>query len=207
MKLRELQRLVERYVTPAFRELKLSRDLLVRWDGDPIVRGFVFDRSQTHGSVVRLEAFAQPLFIPSDVVQLSVGATLGEFEFDDHDTEAVMAELLARAENEGRAFLARVSDCLSLTQTVLEMPEDRMDPNLGGEIRASCMIWIGRTADAKAELEAVAHRLRDFGVEWEFDLLNRVTQLLQTLERSPDEARDLLRTRAEETARALCLPS
>lgn len=206
MKLRELQRLVDRHVAPAFRELKLSRDLLVRWDGDPIVRGFVFDRSQMHGSVVRVEAFAQPLFIPSEVIHLSLGTTLGEFEFDDHDTKALMAEILARAEKEGRAFLARVSDCAALAKTVLEMPEDRMDPNLGGEIRACCMIWIGRTGDGRTELEAVADRLRDFGVEWEFDLLDRVTQLLQTLERSPDEARDLLRTRAEETARALGLP-
>jgi hypothetical protein len=38
MKLREVQRLISLYVRPRFPELQLVDDLVVRWDGDPILR-------------------------------------------------------------------------------------------------------------------------------------------------------------------------
>lgn len=208
MKLRRLERLVERHIAPAFPELKLSRDLLVRFDGDPIVRGFVFDRSQMHGSIVRLDVFAQPLFVPAEGIFLSVATTLGEFVFDEDDATdaAVMTEMLALAETDGRSFLSSVSDCASLAQVVLEMPPDRMDDRLGAEIRAYCLLWTGRIGDAARELDELAENLRDFEVDWEFDALNRVKEVRQALRRSEAEARELLSAWAQGTTRALGLP-
>ena len=206
MKLRGVQRLISRYVAPSFPELQLSRDLLVRWDGDPIVRGFVFDRSQMNNDIVRLDAFAQPLFVPVEYVSLGVAKTLGDFLFDDRANEPeVTAQMLARAEREGRLFLETVSDCASLADTVLKMPGDRIDPRLGGEIRAYCLLWTGRTDAAIAQLDDLIEQLRDFQVEYELELLDRVKRVRQALERSEDEARELLRSWSAQTAKALGL--
>lgn len=207
MKRRRVERLVKRHIAPSFPELTLVRDLLVRWDGDPIVRGFAFDRSRMHASLVRMEVFAQPLFVPADVVALSVAQELGQFLFDEVASEVELLEgMRALAEHEGRAFLRRVSDCAALAQTVRAMPPDRMDDRLGDEIRAYCMVWLGRTAEAHAVLEVLIHELRAFEVEYEFELLSRVRHVKQTLERSDREAHELLRTWADGTARALGLP-
>ena len=206
MRRRRIESLVKRHIAPSFPELTLVRDLLVRWDGDPIVRGFVFRRSGAHTSMVRMEVFAQPLFVPADVIGLSVAQELGQFLFDEVASEIELLEgMRALAEHEGRAFLRRVSDCAALAQTVRAMPSDRMDDRLGDEIRAYCMIWLGRTAEAQAVLEVLIHELRAFEVEYEFELLSRVRHVKQTLERSDREARDLLRTWAGGTARALGL--
>ena len=206
MRRRRVESLVKRHIAPSFPELTLVRDLLVRWDGDPIVRGFAFARSQMHASLVRMEVFAQPLFVPADAVGLSVAQELGQFLFDDVASEIELLEgMRALAEHEGRAFLQRVSDCAALAQTVPAMPPERMDDRLGDEIRAYCMIWLGRTAEAQAVLEVLIHELRAFEVEYEFELLSRVRHVKQTLERSDHEARELLKTWAGGTARALRL--
>lgn len=207
MSRRRVERLVERHIAPSFPELTLVRDLLVRWDGDPILRGFAFHRSRMHASMVRMEVFAQPLFVPADVVGRAVAQELGQFLFDDVASEIELLEAMrALAEHEGRAFLRRVSDCAALAQTVPAMPPDRMDDRLGDEIRAYCMVWLGRTAEARAVLDVLIHELRAFEVESELALLGRVRHVRQTLARSDHAARELLRTWADGTARALGLP-
>ena len=207
MNRRRVERLVKRHIAPSFPELTLVRDLLVRWDGDPIVRGFVFRRSRAHSSPVRMEVFAQPLLVPADVIGLSVAQELGQFLFDDVASEIELLEgMRALAEHEGRTFLGRVSDCGALAQTVPAMPPDRMDGRLGDESRAYCMVWLGRTAEARDVLDVLIHELRAFEVEYEFELLSRVRHVKQTLERSEHEARDLLSAWADGTSRALGLP-
>jgi hypothetical protein len=201
-----IESLVKRHIAPSFPELTLVRDLLVRWDGDPIVRGFAFARSRTHASMVRMEVFAQPLFVPANVVGGSLTQELGQFLFDEVASEIELLEgMRALAEHEGQAFLRRVSDCSALAQTVPSMAAARMDDRLGDEIRAYCMVWLGRTAEARAVLDVLIHELRAFELESEFELLSRVRHVKQTLERSDDEARELLAKWAQGTARALRL--
>ncbi|CAN5275531.1 hypothetical protein BH20ACT16_BH20ACT16_04350 [soil metagenome] len=206
MKLREVQRLIGAYIAPSFPELRLSGDMLVRWDGDPIVRGFVFDRSQAHKEMVRLHVFAQPLFVPADVIYLSVAETLGDFLFDDPEKEADrMEEVLRRAEHEGRCFLERVSDCCSLAETMLTWPRGLMDEDLSGEIRAYCLLWSGRADEAAAQLDVVIDQLREFEVESELETLTQVTQIRKALGRSDAKAHELLETWASQTKEALQL--
>jgi hypothetical protein len=207
MKLREVQRLIRRYVAPSFPELQLKGDMLVRWDGDPILRGFVFERLQMNEDMVRLHAFAQPLLVPADVVCLSVGAPLGDYVFDDGNESEVMTQLLERAEREGRAILDRVSDCSSLAENVEDITEGRLDRDLSGEIRAYCLLWSGRPEEAADALDDVIEQLREFEVESELGTLTQVTQVREALERSEEEARALLQAWAEQTAQALRLPA
>lgn len=208
MKLREVRRLISRYVAPSFPELQIVEDMLVRWDGEPILRGFVFERSQMNKDMVRLHAFAQPLFVPSEFVYLSVGEPLGDFLLDeDSDEGEVMAEILERAERDGRGILERVSDCSSLADNVMEITSGRMGRDLSGEIRAYCLVWIGRTDEAVAQLDEVIEQLRRFELEYELETLTQVTQVRQALERSEDEARALLEEWATKTAQALKLPA
>jgi hypothetical protein len=207
MKLREVQRLISLYVRPRFPELRLVDDLVVRWDGDPILRGFAVERLQMNPDMVRLHAFAQPLFVPADVVYLSVGTPLGDYVFDDGNEGEVMAQLLERAEREGRAILDRVSDCSSLAENVKDITEGRLDRDLSGEIRAYCLLWSGRPEEAADELDDVIERLREFEVESELGTLTQVTQVREALERSEEEARALLQAWAEQTAQALRLPA
>ena len=203
MKRREIQRLVQQYLAPSFPELELTGDLLARWDGDPIARGFVFDR---HAGFVRLEAWAQPLFVPADDVSLGIAQTLGDFWLDgDADESTVAAEMLQRAESVGRAFLDRVSDCSSLAQTVLEMPGDRMDPSHAAQVSGYCLIWLGRAEEAAHQLDHAIEELHPIEAEWDLELLGEIKLVCETLERSEDEARALLDARARETARALKL--
>lgn len=206
MKLREAQRLISQYLAPSFSELQPARDMLVRWDGDPILRGFVLVRSQMHKDMVRLYAFAQPLFVPAEVIYLSIGRTLGDFLLGEGTDESeIMREMLSRAEHDGWAFLERVSSCSSLAENVLELTRDQLDEDLSGEIRAYCLLWIGCTDEAAAQLDDVVEQLREFEVESELDTLGRVTQVRQALERSETEARALLADWARQTTQALKL--
>jgi hypothetical protein len=118
-----------------------------------------------------------------------------------------MAQLLERAEREGRAILDRVSDCSSLAENVKDITEGRLDRDLSGEIRAYCLLWSGRPEEAADELDDVIEQLREFEVESELGTLTQVTQVREALERSEEEARALLQAWAEQTAQALRLPA
>ena len=203
MKRREVQRLVRQHLAPSFPELELTGDLLARWDGDPIARGFVFDR---HEDFVRLEAWAQPLFVPADDVYLGIAETLGDFWLDgDADESKVVAEMLQRAESDGRAFLDRASDCSSLARTALEMPGDRMDPSHAAQASGYCLIWLGRGDEAAQQIDHAIEELQPIETEWDLALLGEIKLVRKTLERSEDEARALLEGWAAETAKALKL--
>ena len=198
---RDVQRLVRRYLAPSFPELKLTGDVLARWDGDPIARGFVFDR---HAGFVRLEAWAQPLFVAADDVHLGVAETLGDFRLDGDERE-VMTEMLRRAESDGRAFLARVSDCASLAATAHELPGDRIDPSHAAQACGYCLLWLGRTEEAARELDRAAELVQPIEAEWDLELLGEIKLVRDALERSEDEARALLEIRVAATAKALLL--
>ena len=178
-------------------------DLLARWDGDPILRGFLFER---HDGFLRLVVLGQALFVPDDGISLGVGEQLGDFSFaGDADEHELMAEMLQLADGEGRAFLARVSDCASLAATAVRMSEDRMDPALGTEIGAYCLLWTGRVGEAAAQLDetiAASQRLRGGVPVRSADARD---PRARALERSEDEARALLEGWAAETAKALKL--
>ena len=184
MKRRAVQRLAKSCVAPSFPELRVHGDLLARWDEDPILRGFLFER---HDDFVRVVVLGQPLFVPDDGISLGVGEELGDFSFGgDADERELMAEMLQRADGQGRAFLAGVSDCASLAATAVQMSEDRRDPALGAEIRAYCVLWSGLVGGATAQLDEIIAASRDFEVEYQFDLLTRVTLVREALERSED---------------------
>jgi hypothetical protein len=116
-----------------------------------------------------------------------------------------MATMLRCAEGDGRAFLARVSDCASLADVTSELPEDRLDPALGAEIRAYCLLWTGGVDEAAAALDELIAAAGAFEVEYEFELFTRIVRVREALGRSDGEARALLEGWAADTAQALKL--
>ena len=195
MKRRDVQRLVRRHLAPSFPEFELTEDLLARWDGDPIARGFVFDR---HADFVRLQAWAQPLFVPADDVNLGIAETLGDLWLDgDAHESKVAAEMLQQAPSDGRTFLHRVSDCSSLAKTVLELPGDRLDPSHTARASGCCLIWLGRAEEAAPQLDVAIEELEPIETEWDLELLG--------VSPTEDEARALLAGWSAETAKALKL--
>jgi hypothetical protein len=208
VKRRELERIVTRGFAPAFPELRLVKDMLVRWDGDPIVRGFLFGRSQMNDRMVRLHAYAQALLVPDDVVSLGVAQLLGDYFFDDeHDEAETVAEMLLAARTDGLAFLSRVSDCSSLADTALLVPGHKMDAVYGWEIRAYCLIWTGDLVGARDALERLRRDLSPSDFPWHAVILERAERVATALEDSPDAARALLEEWASTTAAALGLTS
>ena len=103
-------------------------------------------------------------------INLGIAQTLGDFWLDgDADASKVMAEMLKAAEDDGQAFLARVSDCASLAKTAHEMPDDRMGPCHAAQASGYCLLWeiklvretLERSEDeARALLEGWAARTR-----------------------------------------------
>jgi hypothetical protein len=126
MRRRYLQSLVERHFAPSFPALRPVEDLLVRVD-DGIVRGFCFDRSQMNKHAVRLTAFAQALFVPSDHVALGIARGLGDYYFDVPERGGeVMEAMRQRALRDGPAFLALTADCRTLAEHSEEELRERV---------------------------------------------------------------------------------
>lgn len=203
---RTLRRLIERHVAPAFPQLRTWKDGLVRWDGEPILRGFWFGRSDTNADGIRVHAFAQPLFVPEDLVILAVSEHLGDVFLEGASEEAAMGEVRSRAESDGRTFLARTSDCAALAADVVALSGDSMGEALAWEIRGGCLVWVGDAEAADAAFSRAAAELEGAPTAWEDEALERVTETRAALARSPAAARELLAARAQGTERALGLP-
>lgn len=206
MKRREVQRLLRQYAAPQFPEYDVMNDMLATCDGDPILRGLLLSRSQMDPRCVRALVVAQLLVVPKDYLSLGVSKELGDFCFDEPDAEAeVMAQLLARAEGEGRRFLAEVSDCAALAETAMHMPGHKMSRVLGREIRSYCLLWSGREGEATRELDELADDLSGSDDDVHKTILENVTRVARALAGSPDEALALLASWGRQTAAALNL--
>ncbi len=203
---KQLQRLVDRHLAPAFPELTFRADGLYRWDGDPVLRGFAFDRSSSNRDGVRVHVLAQPLLIPDDVVTLGLAELLDDVFLRDGDEAELMAGVRAKAEGAGRAFLRRTSTCEALAASILQLRrEDGMGEGLAHEWRGACLAWIGEDAGAEAALARAAQENAAGTTAWEAEALERVRELQAALATSPAATLELLAGRARATRAALGL--
>jgi hypothetical protein len=206
MRRRDLQPLVERHFAPSFPELRPVGDLLVRVD-DGIMRGFHFGRSQMNKDAVRLHVLAQALFVPSEAVELGIARELGDYYIEDRARGGEVVEAMRqRAEHDGPAFLALTADCRALADHADELTDPyRIDPAAMAEVRAYCLVRVGDVAAAREALERLAAELAQSDGRYEAEELERVRRVADALERSPQEAREVLDEWERETARALRL--
>jgi hypothetical protein len=72
-------------------------------------------------------------------------------------------------------------------------------------MRAYCLLWLERNAEAAAALDDAIELWRNFRFDWEFERLTELTELRRVLGRSPAEAREQLEAWARQTALALKL--
>jgi hypothetical protein len=205
MRIRELQPLVQRHFAPSFPDLRLVADLLVTVD-DGIMRGFLFNRSQMNKHAVGLYVLAQALFVPTHAVRLGLSRELGDYYIDDPERGGEVVDAMrTRAELEGPSFLARAVDCASLAANATELAGNTVDPAALAETRAYCLVRAGDLASAREELRALAGELGASSIGYHARALERVRTVADALERSPQEARDVLAGWECETARALGL--
>jgi hypothetical protein len=205
MRIRDLQPLVQQHFAASFPALHQVADLLVTVD-DGIMRGFLFDRSQMNKHAVRLEVFAQALFVPTDAVELVFARELGNYHLDDPERAGEVMEAMRRqAEVQAPPFLALAVDCASLAEHAGELAEHTVDQAAVDEVRAYCLVRVGDVGPAREELQALARKLGASSIGYHARALERVTTVADALARSPVQAREVLDGWERETARALRL--
>jgi hypothetical protein len=202
---RQVQRAVERYVAARFPDLQPLGDLLVARNG-PLLRGFLFDRSQLDKFGFRLHAFVKVLSVPQDYIDLGLSRELGDFSAQDGGEEATFLAAAQQAEAQGRPYLAMVSDCEALAANMepAMKPWATSDCHVN-EARAHCLIWLGRDREARRELEKAARDVDPPERDWERRLLERVRLVEEKLDTSHQAALTLLTEWADQTTRALGL--
>jgi hypothetical protein len=203
---RDVARLAERHLAPHFPDLRVVRDLLVRYDG-PILRGFCLDRSQLDPAGFDVVVFAQPLIVPAEEISLGVAVDLAHCVFDPDREDELMGAVATAAVVRGSRFVAEFSDALSFAESVTTERFRDVDGRRVREARAYCRAYAGDLDAARAEIAALRPELEAASAtSWVRDIAVRVHAFERALDVSPAEVRRLLDGWAERTRSALALP-
>jgi hypothetical protein len=153
---RELVALIEQEIAPAFPQLTSNEDLLLAPEVDaPILCGYDFDRSDMDKTAFRVTAFAQPLYVPDNDLNLGVGVIVGDFT-----TATNPADIVAAMRATGGPWLARHADAASFARHVLDTPTWQIDKVLLREMRAYTLFYTGDARAARRALRMLLVRFR-----------------------------------------------
>ena len=203
MKRRAVEHLIRDHIAPNFPHLRQVGDLLVRWEPDLILRGFVFERSFVDATALRVAAFVQPLFVPTDSIVLDMSERLASCAVEDGKEEAVMTAALTQMRRS--RLLERVRDARSLAVLAVPGSFPMMYSGFASELRAYCWIYAGERERAELELSELASALSS-GDPLDQEILGRMSEVHDALRVSSDRARALLDAWGSRTAAALRLP-
>lgn len=162
-----------------------------------IIRGFAFESSGFDPSSFYMWAFVHPLYVPEPRLSITFGHRIGggsrSWRPESHDTERVMAALLAHMEHEGLPFLERLRTPRAVAETGYQVVGS--DDNIR-VIEAVAYSWIiaGDYPRAIRELDRLQRVCRGLpqDIAWIREVAEQGRRVRNLLSDSPKEAVQLL---------------
>jgi len=172
-----------------------------------ILRAIVFDTSQWTADQFYVHVIAQPLFVPTENLVLSLGWRLGGGCHSwDRRSPNLLKDLANALQREAMPFLTRIKSPVDIAQTARIIGVK--SPGEGGpyiqEAIAYGFAYEGDTAQAIRWLDAMEPSL-DVHVGWQRETARRTQLLKHKLLADPLDARQQLETWENETVKHLGL--
>lgn len=187
-----------------------------------VLSGVSLDLSGMEKGAFYLTVFAQPLYVPHDYIFLTFGKRLPERKYLGFkqtlrrkitpENRGVFTEAVLKSiRSEGVPFLQRIDSVekfAAVTEALPGTPENPFgwrdkDPNVT-EVRAYSWALLGDEARAKRDLLYLTNNFVP-AYDWEKELQDRVSKVLQAMERGMENAQILLRDWANQTTASLGL--
>jgi hypothetical protein len=202
-----LERLAKRYLVPVFPEFAARGSLLFGRDPEMLLYGVSFDTSGFEATSVCLEAFVQPLFVPSDHLVFTFGSRLrssdGTWDFS-RDSDELMRDVANAITSEALPLFERASTLARFADKAGTLVSTEDNPVVL-EPLGYAHILLGQPDAAIPKLE----RARDLEREAIYpceERVRRIESILQTLDEGRlDQATERLNYWRTETLGALRL--
>ncbi len=212
MKGRALEALFRRYLLPALPGFGFRKSLLYSQPIGNILRGFSFDSSRFDANTFYVEAFVQPLYVPSTFIYYLFGQRLtsrtGQLWRITPETEtAVILDVLASLKKEGLPFINYIRSPRDLGEKA-SLVGGRSDIPHAMEAVAYSLVLAGEDAKALAALDQLDAlcRIHLASAPYLGETVQRSATIRASLTHDPPAAIALLQQWCVQTRTALRLP-
>jgi len=203
-----IQQFATRHLVPHLEGFQAHGKLLYQVPVGNILRSFIFDSSGFSAQAFYPHVFVQPLYVPRDHMDLTLGARfLGAWEFDPERDQQMAQKLLHEIFRTGLPLLRRQEGPEGIVE------ELRRNPALGvncrlQEVLVYSLLLLGRNEEGLDELDKLLAMLEPLSEarSWERTLHAEIGILREKLMRNPAELRAMLQGIAEQTRQKLRLP-
>jgi hypothetical protein len=204
---RQVQRFATQYLLPHLEGFRANGKLLYRVPVGNVLRAFIFDSSGFSAEAFHPQVFVQPLYVPCDHLNLTLGRRfLGVWKFEPELEQQLGQKLIHEIFQTGLPFLQRYAGPESIAK------ELRRNPALGvncrlQEVLAYSLLILGRNDEALHELDQLLAMLEPLSEarSWERTLHAEIGILREKLMRNPAELRAMLQGIAEQSRQKLRL--
>lgn len=208
MKGRHVQQFATRHLLPHLDGFRAQGSLLYQIPVGKILRGFIFDSSGFSAEAFYPQVFVQPLYVPRDHLDLTLGKRfLGVWKFEPEREHQVAQKLLHEIFKIGLPFLHRHAGPEGIVDEVNKNPALSKNCRLRETLAYSLLI-LGRNDEGLDELDKLLAMLEPIAEarEWERVLHAEIGILREKLMRNPAALREMLEGIAEQTRHTLKLP-
>jgi hypothetical protein len=205
---RRVQQFATRHLLPHLDGFRADGKLLYQAPVANILRGFIFDSSGFSAEAFYPHVFVQPLYVPRDNLDLTLGERfLGAWKFDPEHEQQVAQKLLYEIFRTGLPLLRRQAEPGGIVEQLRRNPALRANCRLQ-EVLAYSLLILGRNDEGLDELDKLLAMLEPLSEarSWERALHAEIGILREKLMRDPAELRAMLQGIAEQTRQKLRLP-
>ncbi|MBM3492727.1 MAG: hypothetical protein FJX72_00165 [Armatimonadetes bacterium] len=206
---REKDRLIRRYLLPAFPDYGVSRGIMYAQPLEWVLRGLCLGSSRTPNAVCAY-VFVMPLYVPSTVVSLQNADEIG-YEYITPENEAEAMSRILEAMRRNMAIITRYDSPAAIARRLLwPLPRYLLATEYEKQAVHYAQILTGQYLKARLGLRivraAIALRVRlNGGPDW-LEEAARVEQLIGALRSDPRRALALLEEWTAFTKKSLHLP-
>ncbi|MDP9176030.1 MAG: hypothetical protein M3O30_19515 [Planctomycetota bacterium] len=208
MKIREIQKILRGEILPHLNGWQICDRFAYLPEPGDILRG-VYLAGSSSPTVVYVEAFVMPLYVPTDTINFSLSKRLKEsngwerWSVDAAESRAFARDLLAAIDQDGMAWLARFAS----PKLVIKQLSESVNFH-DKQVFAYSLAYIGNAEAAIKCLTEVAEEAEeDVSVSpWLKPIGERAKHLVELLHEGPEVAKAQLSKWVDETRKVLNLP-
>lgn len=166
------------------------------------LRGLLFDSSRYDRKEFSVHVFVQPLFVPSENLNLDFGFRLSNFDWNLEDP-SIFDKLKLEVRNHALPFLLKVNSLLDVALYISSL--NRPDNIVFLEVEAACWSRLENLTTSKSLWARILDRY-DATSPWQSRLADRVRTLEEAFSRSSETGQSLLDEWTKESRHNLKLP-
>jgi len=203
-----IQQFATRHLVPHLEGFQAHGKLLYQVPVGNILRSFIFDSSGFSAKAFHPQVFVQPLYVPRDHLDLTLGARfLGAWEFDPEREQQVAQKLLHEIFRTGLPFLGRQAGPEGIVEGLRRNPALGVNCRLR-ELLVYSLLLLGRNEEGLDQLDKLLAMLGPLSEvrSWERALHGEIGVLREKLMRNPAELRVMMQEISEQTKQKLRLP-